>query len=120
MNLFNIGNFKLHSGKESNFKINCDALSDEDIESLAKIISKKYSSFWKVYGIPMGGIRLAVALAKYHKPKGNYVLVVDDVLTTGQSMKKAMSKFNGSTWGVVIFARGKCPEFVEPIFQMWR
>lgn len=120
MNLFNIGNFKLHSGKESNFKIDCDALSYEDIEYLAEIIYKKYSSFWKVYGIPEGGRRLAYALSKYSKTKGDYVLVVDDVLTTGQSMKKTMNRFHGSVWGVVIFARGKCPEFVEPIFQMWK
>lgn len=43
MNLFQTGNFKLHSGKTSNFKIECDALTDEDLETFAKLISEEFN-----------------------------------------------------------------------------
>ena len=111
--LFQSGDFTLHSGDKSNFKIDCDALTDEDIESLAMVVTRRvrYSS---VYGIPTGGIRLAKALEKYCYTEGPR-LVVDDVLTTGNSMNEV--KREGDL-GIVIFARGKCPDWVVPIFQM--
>lgn len=37
MNLFKNGNFTLHSGAQSNYKIDCDALTDKDLETLALI-----------------------------------------------------------------------------------
>jgi orotate phosphoribosyltransferase len=47
-------------------------------------------------------------------------LIVDDVLTTGKSMEEMRKKHsNVLTIGVVLFARGKCPKWVEPIFNMW-
>ncbi len=114
MSIFKSGKFILHSGGKSEFKIDCDALTDEDIDSIARIISER-RIFSSVYGVPSGGVRLAAALEKYCKPWGPR-LIIDDVLSTGNSMNEV---YKDGDAGVVIFARGKCPKWVKPIFQMW-
>lgn len=122
MNLFQKKNLVLSSGQASDFKIECDALTDEDVETLAYLISKKFE-FAYVYGVPTGGNRLKEALLKYCDPKHtNKRLLVDDVLTTGESMEEMKKLFlfpQDPVQGVVIFARGKCPDWITPIFQMW-
>lgn len=119
--LFNIGRFFLHSGHESNFKIDCDALSDEDWTSLARIIYERLSPFRKVIGIPEGGLNLAKALKPYCLPNPEYpTLIVDDVLTTGNSMDSMRNSLNDNVKGCVVFARGKCPEWITPIFSTTR
>jgi orotate phosphoribosyltransferase len=125
MNLFIKKDWEMHSGKKSDFKIECDALTDEDIKTIAHLISRKFT-FFCVRGIPTGGMRLAYELEKYigkRKPLiGDKFLIVDDVFTTGASMEKAKeaySKQHGNKIvGVVIFARGKCPDWIYPIFDM--
>jgi hypoxanthine phosphoribosyltransferase len=119
MNLFQKKEIKLHSGGKSFFKIECDALTDDDIETLAYIISRKYT-FHNVVGIPNGGVRISNALQKYASRGLGPLLIVDDVLTTGKSMEKAKEMFgNVLSRGVVLFARGECPKWIEPIFNMW-
>lgn len=109
---------KLHSGEMSHWKVDCDSLTDEDWEAIAALIGN-YLVFGEVVGIPEGGNKLASALQPYvcrggwDRPK---VLVVDDVLTTGKSISQMMAKHPGS-FGVVLFARGKCPLNVYPVFQ---
>ncbi len=105
-----------HAGLHLPFKIECDALADEDIETLAAIISRAHK-FSSVCGVPRGGLRLAFALEKYRSTEGP-ALIVDDVLTTGASMEEARLKSSEDVLGVVIFARGKCPSWVKPIFQL--
>ena len=77
MNLFQLGKFTSHAGNELDWKIECDALTDEDWECLAKMISER-TQFGSVYGIPRGGTKLAKALEKYITPKNPVRLVVDD------------------------------------------
>lgn len=101
MNLFQIGKFTSHAGNELDFKIECDALTDQDWECFAKLISER-CEFGSVYGIPRGGVKLQKALEKYCTPKNPYRLVVDDVYTTGKSMREAMNK---GDIGYVVFAR---------------
>ena len=108
----------LHSGEKSDFKIECDALTDEDLECLAYLVSKKYS-FFRVRGVPTGGERLAAKLEKYESDDAEDFLLVDDVLTTGNSMEHCKKQILGNVNGVVIFARGNCPEWIEPIFKFW-
>lgn len=105
-----------HAGLSLSFKIECDALTNEDIETLAKIISKKFS-FGRVVGVPSGGLRLARALEKF-QTDCKKVLIVDDVLTTGTSMEEVRRATSADSVGVVIFARGKCPGWIRPIFQL--
>lgn len=121
-NIFKNGNFVLSSGKESNFKIDCDDLSDDDIEFFARLISQNIK-FKEVYGIPTGGTRLADALLKYCIFDYNAAyLIVDDVMTTGNSFEKAketLSKYP-KIIGVCIFCRDKYtkPDWVRSIFDV--
>ena len=105
MNLFQLGNFISHAGNELEWKIECDSLTDEDWECLAKMISEK-TQFGSVYGIPRGGTKLANALQKYVNPKNPIRLVVDDVWTTGTSMREVMKP---GDMGFVVFSRQKIP-----------
>src|ERR1700722_3264701 len=85
VSLFTDGEFVAHSGVTLPFKIDCDALTDADIATLAKEISRR-TKFSVVVGIPRGGLRLAAALEQYCQPSAP-VLIADDVLTTGRSME---------------------------------
>ena len=116
LNLVIDGKFLSHSGNELDFKFDCNAFSDKDIEGFAKIISKKIR-FSEVIGIPTGGTRLAFALEKYII-SNSVLLIVDDVLTTGKSMQEARIKAGRlGTLGAVIIARGPCPDWIRPILQ---
>ena len=133
MSLFQKGEFLLHSGESSNFKIDCDALTDDDWDCLAYLISKEVS-FDFVIGVPTGGNKLAKALNKYKTNTWTQtVLIVDDVFTTGKSMEdmKIESKKHDpivydnennlmeTTYkGFVVFSRGNCPSWITPLFQL--
>lgn len=124
MSLFQTGYFQLHSGRFDKFKIDCDALSDEDIATIARMLVDRLPPFGEVEGVPRGGLRLANELEKYALPgverKGWYgakaLLIVDDVFTTGMSMEEHRG------WrlamGAVIFAREDTPEWITPLFRM--
>lgn len=118
MNLFQLGKFVSHAGKELNWKIECDALTDSDWECLAEMISER-TRFGSVYGIPRGGTKLALALEKYIIPGHPIRLVVDDVYTTGKSMKEVMQD---NDLGFVVFARQRIqfdPQYyVRALFTM--
>jgi len=113
--------FKSHSGLNLQWKINCDSLTDNDLNTLAYIVSEKYT-FYDVIGIPTGGNRLSKALLKYADKRTNTLLLVDDVLTTGNSMeefRKELSLKHGHIQGVVIFSRTKEQfDWIDPIFKL--
>jgi orotate phosphoribosyltransferase len=137
-NLFQLGNFILNSGKTSKFKLECDALKKKDWEALAYMIWQMVGVFDGVEGVPTGGLKLAKALEKYscRNPKDPDLivlggvnpiphLIVDDVLTTGNSIRKAGSEWSNKSgkpypiWiGAVVFARGECPAGTQALFQM--
>lgn len=118
VSLFRTGKFPLHSGGESDFKIDCDWLTDEDIEALAHKFGPALPPYSMVIGIPWGGIRLATELENYTNPQGG-ILIVDDVYTTGNSMEQEKNKIapNYTTSGIVIFARKAVPDWITAIFQ---
>ncbi len=115
MNLFEKKKWIMHSGTESNFKIECDALTLEDWDTIAHLVAKRIS-FVSAVGVPEGGLKFAEALRQYKKSSGP-LLIVDDVLTTGASMEK-MKGIYTTVMGIVLFARGKCPDWITPIFRM--
>jgi len=128
MNLFQGEYVWLHSHEATDFKIDCDALTDDDLVSLAKIISRKIS-FGRVYGIPRGGERLVKALEKYKSPYKNTILVVDDVLTTGSSFRQFRRQLEKElditqdipeVIGICIFCRRpeNKPDWVMSVFDM--
>lgn len=118
MNLFQLGKFTSHAGKELNWKIECDALTDDDWECLALMIAER-ARFGSVYGIPRGGVKLQKALEKYVTPGHPIRLVVDDVFTTGKSMKEVMQS---NDLGFVVFARSRIPfdaqYYIRALFTM--
>lgn len=116
-NLFEKKTFVMHSGDVGHWKIECDALTDVEIDTLAYIISIKLK-FNEVIGIPTGGVRIAKALDKYKSDKG-FCLIIDDVLTTGNSMEMVKKQYSDKNiMGVVLFARKKCPDWIIPLFQI--
>lgn len=118
-NLFVSGDFKLHSGSRSKWKIDCDALTDEDWETLAQMIVERVPPFGFVEGVPSGGLKLAQVLRKYQSDGSRKCLIVDDVLTTGTSMETwRIGRDENEVVGAVVFARGLCPEWIVPLFQM--
>jgi hypothetical protein len=105
----------MHSGAPADWKIECDALTDEEIATFAMLIAKRFQ-FSDVLGIPRGGLRIAAALDQYRIARPTRWLIVDDVLTTGASI----ADHSGSDdICVVMFARGPCPAGVHAVFQMW-
>lgn len=116
--LFQQGDFTLHSGRKSWFKIDCDALTEDDWKTLARLIAERHS-FRSVVGIPTGGLELAVALQPYCELDVNLpVLIVDDVLTTGNSMNAVADTLKTNVVGVVIFSRTKdYPFWITPILE---
>ena len=122
--LFQRKDFIGHAGTNLSFKIECDSLTNEDIECIAYLISTKLT-FSRVYGVPTGGLRLAKALQQYSTNLPTIftkVLIVDDVFTTGRSMEvhryATQYLHFGKAIGIVIFSRGICPSWITPIFQL--
>lgn len=118
MALFNKGQFELASGKISDFKIDCDFLSDESIEAIAYKLSTKYT-FGKVFGVPTGGLRLATALEKFCSESPT-ILLVEDVVTTGNSLRQYRENIialypDQNIINISIFAR----EIVEDVDSMF-
>lgn len=128
--LFQFKRIQLHSGAWSDWKIECDALSDEEINLFAHLIACD-AAFCRVYSVPTGGDRLAAALQKHcmDEKTMNFpsVLIVDDVLTTGDSIKlrkfdlvnelreEGMEHF--VIMGAVLFSRTRSyPRWVRPLF----
>lgn len=115
MSLFQLGDFVLHSGKLSRFKIDCESLKPEDWEMLAWMAANILPRFSTVEPVPKGGIPFAEALMKYRSSDTHALLICEDVITTGASMDRVR---NGrDAFGVCVFARGvRCPKWVKPLF----
>lgn len=124
MTLFVKESFISHAGLDLDFKIECDALTEDDWKTLAYIVSK-HIKFKFAYGIPRGGLKLSVPLMEYQTDAANLpVLIVDDVLTTGGSMEKAREHLikifpKDHFVGVVAFARMEHADWIKPIFRLW-
>lgn len=123
MALFQRGDFILHSGARSRWKIECDVLTQEDWRTLAEIAARKVGDFKEVISLGGAADWFGTFLDEHRKDRGP-TLICDDVLTTGESMEDAREQAQRSPYlssggiiGVVVFARGKCPDWVIPLFQ---
>lgn len=120
--------FVTNAGQKAQYKIECDALTEEDFETAAYLINRycvrKSIRFCRVEGVPRGGLRLSKPLEKYIDPDGEYVLVVDDVFTTGGSIKRHIKEIDipeeKEILSFVVFARNEneVPEWIKPVFTM--
>ncbi len=126
--LFRQIDFISHSGYNLKWKIECDALSDEELETLAIVIKTKIENKYSRYlikdiiGIPSGGLRIAEQLKKQVEisESGTLVIIVDDVLTTGKSMEEYKKRYSAyPCLGFVLFARGTPYKWIKPVFQLW-
>jgi pyrimidine operon attenuation protein/uracil phosphoribosyltransferase len=133
MSLFIDQSFTSHSGKHLPFKIECDNLTDEDLDVFCEMIinaGKTYPSmkFREVCGIPSGGLRIADKLKYKIDMTSNRLLIIDDVLTTGKSMEEMKINAMQQGWkednifGIVLFSRADyAPLWITPIYELnWR
>ena len=127
LTLFARGDYTLHGGQQSLWKIDCDALTDEDLDTMAFLLWQRLPLYCTVEGIPTGGDRLARVMAQYCDPKGWRHLIVDDVLTTGGSMTKArraaaecmgQDLLDPAVIGAVLFARTDPPSWVSALWVL--
>lgn len=126
MSLFNLKDVTLHSGSKSDWIIDCDALTDEDLAALARLGSRMVPPFAMVEGIPRGGLRFAEAMKQYINPAhSDRILICDDVLTTGNSFKdhakvlRSQGVPHARIDGLAIFQRGTWrPDWVQAIIFM--
>jgi len=125
IDLFQSIDFKSHSGLNLNWKIECEALSSSEWGTISNMIMKSSPPFSKALGIPKGGVRLAALLNEH--ATGNEkdpVCIVDDVLTTGESMEHFLSQYSRNrdipftAIGWVVFARVQTPNWITALFQM--
>jgi len=126
-NLFQKGSFILSSGKNSDFKLECDALTDADMECIAFLIAKKHK-FRKAIGVKGrnggdtgNGFRLEQFLNPHCTNDNTLpILICDDVYTTGKSIMSVYADINEDAVCVVIFDRSgqKCPSWVHPLITM--
>jgi orotate phosphoribosyltransferase len=128
MGLFQIGDFTLNSGTKSNYKIECDALDDDDWNCLALLLKERTEPFSDVYGIPRGGLKLEQILKPF--ATGQFyehgILIVDDVYTTGGSFERFKKELLAPLpWnypdpqGAVVFARSPVKSWIVPLFRMY-
>jgi hypothetical protein len=99
------------------FKIECDALTPEDWACLAYLGSSLVPKFGEVVGVPNGGLAFAEAMSHFSRrsrwPRPR--LVVDDVYTTGGSIRKIMRE---GDLALVAFARKPPPPDIRAIWTL--
>lgn len=98
------------SGAHSDFKIDCASLGEDDWSTLALMLKRIIPvEFKEVLGVPTGGFQLANAMQKYVVADAPYTLVVDDVYTTGGSIRKFIKQYDvqAPIWIAVVFSRHK-------------
>ena len=122
--LFQSVNFKSHSGLNLTWKIEMDALDDLEWQTIARMIIEATPPFREAVGIPRGGVKLGDMLNEHATGnEGDPICIVDDVLTTGESMEYFLSQYQRNrrpftAIGWVVFARTMPPLWVKALFQM--
>jgi hypothetical protein len=113
--------FTRASGQIAHYKIEEEGLSAEEIETAAMLIADAVGPFFSVLGVPRGGIRLQNALEKYRTEFFlNPMLIVDDVWTTGGSMKRFIEEHDLLGYpiiGAVMFAINPPEPWVFALFH---
>jgi len=106
------------SGKRLTWKLECDALTDQDWEWAAHRAVELCPKFGSVVGVPTGGNRFAEAVSRVQSPTpGGPVLMVDDVITTGGSFKRYRSTLGLDNAQVI--AVGLFDRRVDPNADRW-
>lgn len=115
--LFRWGTFKSAAGLDLDFKIECDALTEEDWDCIARACLPSLPKFKAVVPVPRGGIPLARAFEPHITPDAQVTLIVDDVWTTGRSFMKIAETID--YWaGCIAFARHHVPAGVLAFMRL--
>ena len=121
VDLFQKVDFKSHAGLDLSWKIEMDALSENEWKCIAHMIIELSQPFQAAIGIPRGGLKLSGYLHEYstQNPADPY-LIVDDVMTTGGSMEEYKKEHFNDKYviGWVVFARSKVPIWWDALFRM--
>lgn len=115
MNLFVRQDFISAAGLPLTWKIECDSLATEDWQTIAFVCAQRLPAFGGVVGVPRGGLSLAREMERY--VTNGPPLLVDDVWTTGQSMRAVARDYPG-WFGLVAFARGILPDNVYSFMRV--
>lgn len=115
--LFQLGAVTLPDGRTTHFKIECDMLTQNDWESLARLAVEFLPPFGQVEGVPRGGLMFADALAPFISEGSTTLLIADDVWVSGKSMTEWKAD-RPNCIGIVAFNRGHLPWWVSGIFNM--
>ena len=121
IDLFQKIDFKSHGGLDLSWKIEMDALSDNEWKCIAHMINDLSIPFKAAIGIPRGGVKLGQYLNEYSTQKeSDPYLIVDDVMTTGGSMEEYKKEHFSDKYAIgwVVFARGKVPIWCNALFRM--
>lgn len=110
--LLRSGKFIAASGQTLPWKIDCDAFTSDDWREIVAIAVQMLPPFGSVVGVPRGGLPLAEAIACF--AQSGPTLYVDDVWTTGGSMRRV--GLTDKDLGFVVFARGPLPANVRALF----
>jgi hypothetical protein len=110
----------LHSGRRSAFKIECDDLTDDEVAAACALLVMVLPPFGPVSGVPTGGRRLEEAMRPYATEGEKRLLIIDDVWTTGGSMKRHWMDLGSPPNAItaVLFARGSYPVSVTALFTL--
>ena len=121
IDLFQRVDFTSHAGLDLSWKIEMDALSENEWKCIAHMIIELSQPFQAAIGIPRGGLKLSGYLHEYstQNPADPY-LIVDDVMTTGGSMEEYKKEHFNDKYviGWVVFARSKVPIWCDALFRM--
>jgi hypothetical protein len=112
--IFQLARLIGHSGGTLSWKVECDALTDQDWNCLAALAWRILPSFGLIEGVPRGGLRFAEQLHHFSTAGCSTLLIADDVCTTGASLEA--QRAGRDAIGVVAFARSGCPSWVTPIW----
>ena len=121
VDLFQKVDFKSHAGLDLSWKIEMDALSENEWKCIAHMITELSQPFRAAIGIPRGGLKLSGYLNDHSTQKeSDPYLIVDDVMTTGGSMEVFKKEHFNDKYviGWVVFARSKVPIWCDALFRM--
>lgn len=129
MPLFQSGDFLLHSGQHSAWKLECEAITLDEMKVIAKLLAERLPAFSRTVSVSEDSNNPATilrgCLAQYAEETNKTLIVVDDVFTTGSTMSSARRKLQESyvysqynIMGAVIFAREPIFDWIIPLFTL--
>lgn len=103
------------------WKLECDALTRADWDTLALMAVDVLPPFGSVFGVPRGGVPFAESLARYTTCDPDHpILIAEDICTTGGSMERyrgSLPETDRRYIGVCVFARmAAWSDWVVPLF----